>query len=67
MDLIQKVTNIARGSSFSYSNDACENLFTERMFIEYLLYARHSCRSWGFGEEYVTYNKVEEDVRKEGT
>lgn len=35
------------------------------MFTEYLLYAGHSCRSWGCREEYVAYNKAEEDFRKE--
>lgn len=37
MALMQKVSNIAGESSFSYTNDACEDLFTEHTFIEYLL------------------------------
>lgn len=50
---LSKVINISRRKFFSYSKNACENLFTEHMFIKYLLCAKRNCRNWGFGEEYV--------------
>lgn len=49
-----KVINISRKKFFYLlPSNVYGNLFTEYMFIGYLLCAKHSGKEWEFGEEYV--------------